>query len=339
MRALPCRPKHYACCAAFAGLWVQLGVLCSVGAAAAQGSSSADTGTVRLHPLQTASSLAARPSLCDSTHESTQTAAVGWAQLGRADVRQRCTKVAQGRTRVVTEPRVVLEWFRPSAKPDGKTSPRPGATPTAESELRFAERLLHARALLRTGLASTAYAEFSALRAEKSFVGWHAEAVHDFAVSAAHTGHHAVASEAYRRLASLASWMPHGMKVSVFVEAASAMLRVSPQRALEASNLLRELAAETLGSDVAWTISALRLVAEAQSNDARLPTMAPSPTLPWSAPSLRLAPEDKRFLAALAEYSHTNEWPTRLDDTEPRSVPDVTSPAYLTVMRRLGVRP
>lgn len=321
-------------------------VLCVATNAQAQASGNATGTDRRLLPLQTVWVLAARPKECSASKSQAVSPAggnVGWGKVKALDIEQRCTRLAQGLTRVSEQPKEVMTWLHPMASPNV----RPVEADNAHKDLWLAERTLLGRAWLGSGETVRAYAEFRAVQAQSPVANWHPFAVHDFAVSASRLGHFDIAVTCYRRLASLAAWLPTDTKTSVLIEGAAALLHLTPAQAPEALTMLEELERENLGSDAAWVVAALQLVAKAVVEPDQPLVELPPRGDSTAITAVRLSDEDVAFFDVLARYTEwgrssrepDNERELSEEKTAGEGGGQVTSPAHLAILARMRATP
>lgn len=208
--------------------WPKHRVTCLVTLGAALGLSHEEAHAAP-EPLRTVAALSPRPLECVSGKRESG----AWRAAADVGVTQVCWRLARINGVIQRDPKAATELLTRLRADVSSTTWR--RVPSLQG--RF--RQLEGRAALAAGEPQRAWDVFESLVRSQPLSAWPAQALHDYAVSAAMTGRVKEAATLYRRVMTVAAWLPAGERSAVHVEAAMALIRAT------------EFAAEGAGSSVA----------------------------------------------------------------------------------------
>ena len=195
------------------------------------------------------------------------------------------------------------------------------------SALRTQLALVNARTWLKTGETQQAFDAFAAIEKELRAVRWDAVSLHDYAISAALTGHDQLALDLYRRLVPVVAWLPGLRRQQLALEAAAASLRVDPPAARETLSYLALLKSWAPDRQQVRIRAALMAAARlwlgqgsVPRDEANLLLSEPLKSSPARAVAPALAPSDWLLVDTVAAWSSTGQtdvW-QQLDASEAR---------------------
>lgn len=276
-----------------------------------------------LEPLRTVATLSPRPAGCVLSKQERGV----WRSAADVGAAQVCWQLARINGVIQRDPKLAGELLT-RLRTDVSSTSIWRRVPSLEVAL----HQLEARAALAEGEPQRAWDVFESVRRTQPLSQWPAQALRDYAVSAATTGRANDAATLYRRVMTVAAWLPARERSTVQLEAAMALVRAAGLAAdgaessdaasyFEAATYVESLDAQrtdTRATELATAINEIaRALAEAASSEAGASREAGASSAgtwreaPYSGRSLRgaarLPEQDWRLIETWIEWRTTQD--------------------------------